>query len=139
VHVPPLEELIVEAVARSLESVGFRVFKHVKIDDVEMDIVALEPGEQRPLVTIVEVKRKPKIKLLKQLRNRAEMADYVYAAVPYMYYSWALEKVDPRVGIMLYFSPERVEVFRRARYLGKGVRSLKLLELLASGTSIFNA
>jgi len=126
VYFPRSEEVIVEAVSRLLALAGFEVSTHVRLDGTEIDVVAIERAEPRPLVTIVEVKRRPKVKLLKQLRSRLAIADYLYAAMPYVYYAWALERIDPRVGLLLFFNPERVEVFRKARFLGNGARYLEL-------------
>lgn len=93
---------------------------------VEIDVLALEYGYDVINVYVVEVKRRPRIKVYRQLMRRAGLADYLFIAIPYMFYAWALRKIDTYVGIMVIRDRE-VYVLRNARYLGNGGKLLKLM------------
>lgn len=114
------ENSLVESVVSRFRSAGFDVYRNVVLDDVEFDVVALEASSDRVYVHVVEVKRRPRDKVYKQIWRRIELADYLYIAIPYSFYTWALTRVDPRVGIILIKNGD-VVVFRRPVYLGKGI------------------
>jgi len=122
------EAFIVDEVYRFFSSMGFKVLKNVRVDTIELDLVLFEnsPGYDRPLVTVLEVKRRAKHKLFKQLARRLEVSDYVYAVLPYNLYAWGLTRLEPVYGIMLY-RPGSLVVLREAKYVGKGFRLLEML------------
>jgi len=120
------ESEIVESVASLLRSVGFVVMRNIEVGGVEVDVLAIEIVPPRPLVYVIEAKRRPKRKLIKQLERRSRFADYVYAAVPVYMYSWAVSRIDPSYGIMVFHRGE-VRVLRLARYLGNGIHLIREL------------
>lgn len=128
------ENGLVESVVSRFRSAGFDVYRNVVLDGVEFDVVAFESSSDRVYVHVVEVKRRPRDKVYKQIWRRIELADYLYVAIPYSFYTWALSRVDPRVGILLIRNGD-VIVFRRPVYLGKGmaiVRSMCRSAIVAS-------
>lgn len=120
------EEELVEVLADGLSRAGFRVLKHVVVGGVELDLVALEESVQGVDVYVVEVKRRPRNRIVKQLEKRFLLADYLYVAVPLDLYTWALKRVDPRVGVLVLVRGEP-RVLRMGRYIGNGWRLLKAL------------
>ncbi len=113
-----------------LSSVGFTVLRNVFILGFEIDVIALDtPPRGRPVVYVVEVKRRVKSKLIKQLRKRAPYADYVYAAVPHALARQALRRIPTPFGVLLVDpgSVVRIVVARRATYLGRGEGILNAL------------
>ena len=120
------ESEIIESVVSLLRSVGFIVMRNVEVGGVEVDVLAIELVPPRPMIYVVEAKRRPKRKLIKQLERRSRFADYVYAAVPLYMYAWAVSRIDPLYGIMVFHRGE-VRVLRMARYIGNGVNLLREL------------
>jgi len=122
------EASIVDEVYRFFSAMGFSVLKNVRVDAIELDLVLFEnsPGYERPLVTVLEVKRRAKHKFFKQLAKRLEISDYVYAVLPYSLYAWGLTRLEPVYGIMLY-RPGSLVVLREAKYVGRGFRLLEML------------
>lgn len=125
-YVTVTERELTEIVASKLRSVGFSVFRNIVVGGVEIDVLALEYGYDAINVYVVEVKRRPRIKVYRQLMRRAGLADYLFIAIPYMFYAWALRKIDTYVGIMVIRDRE-VYLLRNARYLGNGSKLLKLM------------
>ncbi|MDK6028115.1 hypothetical protein QPL79_01890 [Ignisphaera sp. 4213-co] len=113
------ENWLIELVASRFREAGFSVYKNIVVCDVEFDILAFEYIQNGIYVHIVEVKRRPSDKIYRQLSKRLKIADYLYVAIPYEFYSWALKRIDPRIGILL-VAGDDVVVFRKPRYLGNG-------------------
>lgn len=111
-----------------MKSCGFEVFKCVRVWDLEIDVVALERIGIDCYVYVFEAKRRPKLKFIKQLRRRVWLADYVYAAIPYTMYSWALRKLEPDIGIAI-VSRDGLMILRKSRYFGNGRKFLELANL----------
>jgi len=127
------ERELVEVVYWKLASAGLRVLKNIFVLGFEVDIIALDVrSSERPTVYVVEVKRKVKSKLIKQLRKRMPYADYVYAAVPLAAALRALRRIPAPFGVMLIDlgSSMGVYVVREASYLGNGVEMLNALKNL---------
>jgi len=118
------EERLVNTIANLFLLAGLPVMKHVSVDDFEIDILAIEPGSPRDSVVIVEVKRRPKPKLLKQVFKRLEYADYVYVGVPYTWYAWAYNKLPRSVGVIVVIDNEAA-ILRSATWVGNGGRLLR--------------
>jgi len=125
-YISVTERELTELVAYRLSSAGFTVYRNIVVGGVEIDVLALERGYDVTSVYIVEVKRRPRIKVYRQLMRRAELADYLFIAIPYMFYAWALRKIDTYVGIMV-IKDREVYVLRNAKYLGNGDKLLKLM------------
>lgn len=121
------EDVIVQRLADKLRGVGFEVFTHVFLNDLELDVVALEHQRGRSLAYVYEVKVKPRPKLLKQISKRIELADYLYVVVSPNLYPWVLKKVEPFVGLILFINDD-LYVFRKACFLGKGEKLVKILK-----------
>jgi len=113
-------------VASRLRDAGFDVYKNVVVDGIEIDVLALEYTDSTASVYVIEVKRRPRTKVYKQLARRARIADYLYIAIPYIFYAWALKKIDTSIGIMLIKSGDII-VLRSPRYLGNGKRLLECI------------
>ena len=124
------EAELINIVAKRLALAGFLVMKNVIVDNTEIDVIALEvvSKDYRPLVYVIEVKRRPKPKVYKQLEKRLRLADYIYIAIPYFYYLWALKKIDQRIGIMVLLENE-LYVVRYAKYIGNGFVLLSNLKI----------
>ena len=91
-------------------------------------MVALERIGVDCYVYVFEVKRRPRAKLAEQLRRRVWLADYIYAAVPFPLYSWALRVVDPSIGVAV-VNRGWVSILRKSRYFGNGRKLLEILDL----------
>ncbi|MEM1525785.1 MAG: hypothetical protein QXZ41_06360 [Ignisphaera sp.] len=113
------EDVIVQKLVDKLSSIGFEVHSHVRLNGLEIDVLVLEPQEDRPLAYVYEVKSRPTSKLLKQISKRLDITDYLYIVVPINLYPWVLKKLDPFVGLVLYVNND-LYIFRRAEFLGKG-------------------
>jgi len=120
------ERELVDLVVEFLERVGFRVFRHLVVDGIELDVVAVEEGPSFSNVYVLEVKRRPRARIARQVERRLCMADYLYVVVPLDLYGWALRRVDPRVGIMVLVG-EELRVLRMGSYLGNGWRIAEVL------------
>ncbi len=114
-------------VERVFKSLGMEVRTNVLVGGLELDLVAIEGSDRRPLVYVVEAKSRPKWKLLEQLLSRVELSDYVYAALPLRHYSYLLEVPEPAGSLAV--DPENQVVYeiRRPAYVGNGWKLLKLL------------
>lgn len=128
------ENRLVDVVASRFASAGFDVYRNIVLDEIEFDVVALEVFSDRIYVHVVEVKRRPREKVYKQIWRRITLADYLYIALPYDFYTWALSRVDPRVGILL-IKGEDVVVFRKPAYLGNGAVLAKSMCRYLAGNS----
>ncbi len=111
-------------VASRLRDAGFDVYKNIVVDGIEIDVLALEYTYSAVLVYVIEVKRRPRTKVYKQLARRACIADYLFIAIPYVFYAWALKKIDTSIGIMLIMGSD-VVILRNPRYLGNGRRLIE--------------
>ncbi len=111
-------------VASRLKDAGFDVYKNIVVNGIEIDVLALEYTDNAVFVYVIEVKRRPRTKVYKQLARRARIADYLFIALPYVFYAWALKKVDLNIGIMLIMGSDIV-VLRSPRYLGNGKRLIE--------------
>ncbi len=118
------ESELVSIVASRLRECGFFVLRNFVVLGMEIDVVGVEFVGLDPYVYVFEVKRRPRNKLVKQLRKRMSVADYVYAVVPHYLYSWALKRVDPWAGIAVVMG-EELKVLRMGRYLGRGRRFIE--------------
>ncbi|MCS7099614.1 MAG: hypothetical protein RMH84_02600 [Sulfolobales archaeon] len=112
-----------------MKNVGMRVYTNVFVDKLEVDLVAIEPAGRKPLVYVVEVKTRPKQKLLHQLLSRVSLADYVYAALPIRHYPYLLEIPRPAGSIGIDVDGHSIYEIKKPVYLGNG---WKLLELVGS-------
>lgn len=103
------------------------VYSNLFIDGTELDLVAIERVGTRPMVHVVEVKSRPKSKLIHQILSRIKLSDYVYAALPAKYYLYLNQL--PEVAGLLVVDVERRAVYeiRKAKYVGNGWRLLELL------------
>ncbi len=97
------------------------------VDGVELDLVALDHQGGRILVYVVEVKSRPKRKLLEQVLTRVHMSDYVYVALPARYYPFLLEVPPPAGSLAVELSSQAVYEIRKASYVGNGRRLLEKL------------
>ncbi|MEM4788340.1 MAG: hypothetical protein QXV06_00900 [Ignisphaera sp.] len=121
------ENIIIQKLVDKLSSIGFEVHSHVNLDGLEIDVLVLEPQEDRPLAYVYEVKSRPTSKLLKQISKRINITDYLYVVVPLSLYPWVLKKLDPLVGLVLYMNND-LYVFRKAEFLGKGKKIIEGLQ-----------
>jgi hypothetical protein len=103
------------------------VYTNILVDGVELDLVALDRQGGRTLVYVVEVKSRPKRKLLEQVLGRVGMSDYVYVALPARYYPFLLEVPPPIGSLAVELGSRAVYEIRRASYLGNGRRLLEKL------------
>lgn len=113
------EGIIVQKLVDKLSSIGFEVHSYVRLNGLEIDVLVLEPQDDRPLAYVYEVKSRPTPKLLKQISKRIDIADYLYIVVPINLYPWVLKKLNPFVGLVLYVNND-LYVFRRAEFIGRG-------------------
>jgi hypothetical protein len=122
-----LEEKLVSLLKGVLGQLGMEVYSNVLIDGVELDVVAIERARTRPIVHVVEVKSRPKSKLLYQILSRTRLSDYVYAALPARHYLYLKEL--PEVAGFLVVDIERQTIYevKKAKYVGNGWRLLELL------------
>ncbi len=122
------EAVLIDVVVSKMANCGFRVYKNIVVNGVEIDVLGLEYLESspRPLVYVVEVKSRPKPKTYKQLMKRMMFTDYLYIAIPYQYYTWALTRLDREIGIMVILDSD-VRILRFAKYLGRGSKILEYL------------
>lgn len=123
------EDAIVRKLVDKLRCVGFDVFNNIRVGEVEIDVLALEHQDERPLVHVYEVKSRPKPKLVKQIAKRMDMADYIYVVVPLSLYPWVIKKLEPGIGLILYVNDD-LYVFQKAEFLGRGMRVAKVLRYL---------
>ncbi len=120
------ESQLVNVVASRLKDAGFEVYKNIVVNGIEIDVLALEYTGSAVFVYVIEVKRRPRTKVYKQLARRAQIADYLFIAIPYMFYAWALKKIDMSIGIMLIMGSDIV-VLRNPKYLGNGKRLIECI------------
>ncbi|MEM2007255.1 MAG: hypothetical protein QW154_06430 [Sulfolobales archaeon] len=105
------------------------VYTNVLVGKLELDLVALENNSDRPLIYVIEVKSRPKHKLLHQLLNRVGLSDYVYAALPVKHYSYLLEIPEPAGSLAVDANYQIIYEIKKPIYIGNG---WKLLEILRS-------
>jgi len=120
------EDDLINAFIRFFNSIALYIGVHVRVHDFEVDALIIEPGVERPSVYMVEAKRKPKVKLIRQIRRRCEFSDYVYVVLPYTAYSWALKYIPTYVGIVIVDRGLNPHVIRLAKWLGNGEEILYL-------------
>lgn len=122
-----LEEELVCAIERILKNLGMEVYTNVLIDRLELDLVAIENAGGRPLIYIVEVKSRPKYKLLNQVLSRVGLSDYVYAALPVKHYFYLLEVPEPAGSLAVDADNQVIYEIKRPTYVGNGWRLLEVL------------
>lgn len=122
-----LEEKLISLLKEVLGQLGMEVYTNVFIGNIELDIVAIERASTRPIVHVVEVKTRPKSKLIYQILDRVKLSDYIYAALPAKHYPYLNQL--PEVAGLLIVDAERQAIYeiRKARYIGNGWRLLELL------------
>ncbi|MEM4775448.1 MAG: hypothetical protein QXU65_03190 [Sulfolobales archaeon] len=103
------------------------VYSNVVVGELEIDLVALEDGGSRPLIYVVEVKSRPKQKLLHQLLKRVSLSDYVYAALPVRHYSYLLEVPEPLGSLAVDANHQVVYEIKKPTYIGNGWRLLEIM------------
>lgn len=121
------ERAILGVVRRVFEEVGMEVYTNILVDGVELDLVALDRQGSRTVVYVVEVKSRPKRKLLEQVLSRVSISDYVYVALPARYYPFLLEVPPPVGSLAVELDSQIVYEIRKASYLGNGRRLLEKL------------
>ena len=103
------------------------VYTNVLVGGVELDLVAVESLPGRPVVYVVEVKSRPKSKLLNQVLNRLEVSDYVYAALPVRHYFYLLWVPEPVGSLAVDLENMVVYEIKKPKYVGNGGRLLEEL------------
>lgn len=105
------------------------IHSNVLVENLELDLIAVENASSRPLIYVIEVKSRPKHKLLYQLLSRVGISDYIYAALPIRHYSYLFEIPEPAGSLAVDIDNEVVYEIKRPTYIGNG---WKLLEALRS-------
>jgi len=121
------EAYLTQLLASRLRALGLRVATNVFALGVEIDIIALFTGS-RPTVSVIEVKRRPKRKLVEQLKRRAQFSDLVFAAVPSRYVAAALHRIPQCFGVIA-VDESITYVARGSDWFGRGSRLLHALGL----------
>lgn len=106
---------------------GMETYSNVLVEDLELDLIAIEGTGSRPLIYVVEAKSRPKRKLICQLLNRVRFSDYVYAALPVRHYSYLLGVPEPAGSIAVDVDNGIVYELKKPTYVGNGWRLLEAL------------
>jgi hypothetical protein len=118
---------LIDACLKLFDSIAIHMGRNVYVGGLEIDLIAVVPDILRPSVHVFEVKRRPKLKLLKQLSTRVLISDYVYVVLPYTAYSWAFTYVPDYVGVVIVDRFLNPHIIRLPKWLGNGSVLLDLI------------
>lgn len=122
-----IEKVLIDLVGRLFRNLGMEVYTNLVIGGLELDLVAVEDLGDRSAVYVVEVKSKPKSRLLDQVLSRIRISDYVYAALPARHYLYLFEIPEPIGSLVIDLENMAIYEIRKPRYLGNGRRILESL------------
>lgn len=132
------EELVARIFVNKLRAIGYRVYSNIKLNSIEIDVLALEPALDRSIVYVYEIKTRPKNIIVDQLSKRMLIADYLYVVVPVNLYPWILRKISRSVGVIIYIDND-FHVFKHAEFLGNGLRTIEEIRYCEERSSRCNS
>ncbi len=121
------EEVIARLFIDKLCGLGYKIYGNIRLDGIEIDVLAVEPAIDRPLIHVYEIKTRPKIMLIDQLSKRIHIADYLYVVVPVTLYPWIVKKVGGPIGVVMYTGND-FHIIKKADFLGNGVHVIELMK-----------